>query len=161
MKNFEVERHDRQAEMEIKKLEAETQAKKIEIEKDDRQAELEIRKLEAETQVGKDFDKLVSLLVCDRLKSTLPDGCLRHILSLEASSPGAWLPLDQLTDAINSYDVNHWQDDKGPSIKDVRTKVPFFTPSLPPCPHLSTFGIPLPLPPIGRPQCLFILKKFH
>ena len=63
-------------------------------------------------EVGKDFDKLVSLLVCDRLKSTLPDGCLRHILSLEASSPGAWLTLEQLTDAIDSYDANHWQDDK-------------------------------------------------
>ena len=63
-------------------------------------------------EVGKDFDKLVSLLVCDRLKSTLPDGCLRHILSLEASSPGAWLTLDKLTDAIDSYDANHWQDDK-------------------------------------------------
>ena len=33
-------------------------------------------------------------------------------LSLEASSPGAWLTLDQLTDAIDSYDANHWQDDK-------------------------------------------------
>ena len=62
-------------------------------------------------EVGKDFDKLVSLLVCDRLKSTLPDRCLRHILSLEASSPGAWLTLEQLTDAIDSYDANHWQDD--------------------------------------------------
>ena len=61
--------------------------------------------------MGKDFDKLVSLLVCDRLKSTLPDGCLRHILSLEASSPGAWLTLEQLTDATDSYDSNHWQDD--------------------------------------------------
>ena len=57
IKKFEMERHDRQAEMEIRKMEAETQAKnaeiqakKIEIEKEDRQPELEIRKLEAETQ---------------------------------------------------------------------------------------------------------------
>ena len=276
MKKFEAERHDRQAELAIRKLEAETQAKKIEIEKEDRQTELELRKMEAETnkakmeleeklkreeigirkeeirrikvrdereeerrgsmvhmakmfgdalkntvarmpddpidlvsyfesvetqftilevpanlktqllrpylndkarqllnrldparasdynaikkmllhefkltpatylekfnsirkqpeetyilysarlkslldyylvsrEVGKDLNKLVSLLVCDRLKSTLPEGCLRHILSLEASSPGAWLPLDQLTDAIDSYDANHWPDNK-------------------------------------------------
>ena len=38
-------------------------------------------------------------------------------------------------------------------------KSTIFYPLPPPCPHLSTFGIPLP--PIGRPQCLFILKKFH
>ena len=39
--------------MEIRKLEVETQAKKIEIEKEDRQAELELRKLETETKRAK------------------------------------------------------------------------------------------------------------
>jgi len=30
----------------------------------------------------RDYDSLTQLLVCDRLKSTLPEGCLKHIVAI-------------------------------------------------------------------------------
>ena len=56
--------------------------------------------------IEKDFKKLTELLVCDRVKATLDDACLRHILALENSSTDGWLHLDELTASIDRYYAN-------------------------------------------------------
>ena len=49
------------------------------------------------------FEKLCELLICDRLKSVLPEGCLRYVLSIESSKDPSWLDLRALTEAIDRY----------------------------------------------------------
>ena len=44
------------------------------------------------------FDELCELLVCDRLKSVLPENCLKYVLSIESGHDKRWLPLKNLTD---------------------------------------------------------------
>jgi len=36
-------------------------------------------------KVGRDFDKLVSLMVADRLKEEMPTACLKYVLGIETS----------------------------------------------------------------------------
>ena len=50
-----------------------------------------------------DFEKLRELLICDRVKSVLPDACLKHILSVESASEEGWLSLKALTESIDRY----------------------------------------------------------
>ena len=38
-------------------------------------------------KIDQSYEKLTSLLICDRIKSTLPEGCLKHILAIESSKP--------------------------------------------------------------------------
>ena len=45
-----------------------------------------------------EFNDLVSLLIADRLKQTLSEGCLRHVLSVEASIDKQWLGYDKLAE---------------------------------------------------------------
>jgi hypothetical protein len=40
------------------------------------------------------FKDLVSLMVTDRLKQTLSEDCLRHVLSVEVSTDKHWLGYD-------------------------------------------------------------------
>ena len=49
------------------------------------------------------FEKLSELLVCDRIKSVLSEGCLRYVLSIESASTNIWLPMRELTEAIDKY----------------------------------------------------------
>ena len=53
------------------------------------------------------YDRLMSLLICDRYKSTLSDDCLKYVLSIEATKPDGWLDCDELTDAVDTYYANH------------------------------------------------------
>jgi len=48
-------------------------------------------------------DLLIDLLVCDRVKATLPEGALRYILGLENKSKCHWLRLPQLVEALDLY----------------------------------------------------------
>jgi hypothetical protein len=41
-------------------------------------------------QVNRDYEKVVSLLVADRLKSVLPSDVLKHVLSVEQASGSAF-----------------------------------------------------------------------
>jgi len=51
-----------------------------------------------------EFDDLCELLVCDRIKNTLSDGCLRYILSIESGKDGRnWLPVKELTSAVDKF----------------------------------------------------------
>jgi transposase InsO family protein len=71
---------------------------------------LKSRKIE----VSKDpsYQRLISLLICDRIKSSLPDHVLRHILAIESNRPEGWLPHNDLAEAIDLYMSNHWHDGK-------------------------------------------------
>jgi len=53
------------------------------------------------------FDKLCELLVCDRVKSTLSENCMRYILSIESSHTEGWLPIKQLTESIDRFVASH------------------------------------------------------
>jgi transposase InsO family protein len=62
--------------------------------------------------IDKDFERLISCLVSDRLRSSVTDNnCLRHICSLETSSKDGWLDYIDLAMAIDSYYANY--TDKG------------------------------------------------
>jgi len=59
-----------------------------------------------------DFDKLSELLVCDRIKSTLSESCLRYVLSIESANDVGWLSLQSLTESIDRYLPAHSAKDK-------------------------------------------------
>ena len=50
--------------------------------------------------VGDNVDKLVSLMVADRLKTEMSASCLKHILAIETA--GEWLGCDKLADAADT-----------------------------------------------------------
>ena len=58
--------------------------------------------------VGDNFDKLVSLMVADRLKTEMSASCLKHILAIETA--GEWLGCDKLADAADTYMHSHFAD---------------------------------------------------
>ena len=60
-----------------------------------------------EAREANSHDLLLDLLVCDRVKATLPEGALRHILGLENKSKGNWLRLPQLVEALDLYYDTH------------------------------------------------------
>jgi len=43
------------------------------------------------------------LILCDRVKSTLSDNCLKHILSVENSRDRGWLPIKELTESVDRF----------------------------------------------------------
>jgi hypothetical protein len=57
-----------------------------------------------------DFQKLIELLVCDRIKQSLPDAVLRYILSLENNRDGSWIPLTELTSSLDIYSDTHFSE---------------------------------------------------
>ena len=64
-------------------------------------------KMYVESRKVTDFETLMSLIVCDRIKSTLKDGCLRYVLSVEASTTQGWLGAHELAECIDLYNANH------------------------------------------------------
>jgi len=65
-----------------------------------------------ESRKVEDFEALMSLLVCDRVKSVLSEGCLRHVLSVEATATDGWLSVDKLAEAVDLYSSNHLANDR-------------------------------------------------
>ena len=65
-----------------------------------------------ESRKVKDFDALLSLIVCDRVKSVLSEGCLRHVLSVEASVADGWLRADKLAEIVDKYMANHFSNNR-------------------------------------------------
>jgi len=54
------------------------------------------------------FARLRELLICDRIKLSLSEACLRHVVAIESSDKDTpWLPLDQLTRAVDTFLANH------------------------------------------------------
>ena len=63
-------------------------------------------------KVDASFEGLMSLLLSDRIKATLGDGCLRHILSVELHAERGWLDAGELAEAVDTYLANHFANDK-------------------------------------------------
>jgi len=60
-------------------------------------------------KINKSYDKLIDLLVCDKVKSTLPEGCLKHILAIESTKENGWLPSSELAEAVDLSFASRWQ----------------------------------------------------
>lgn len=60
------------------------------------------------------YNLLLDLLVCDRIKNTVSEAALKHILSLESSKDGHWLHLSELTDALDTFYDSHFTDTDKP-----------------------------------------------
>ena len=60
-----------------------------------------------ESRKAERFDLLIDLLVCDRIKSQLSDGALRHVLSIENQAVDGWLHLDKLVESLDSFYATH------------------------------------------------------
>jgi len=57
-----------------------------------------------------DFNSVFSLLVSGHIKTTLSDDCIKDILSIEAATENGWLPHNPLSEKIDVYHANHWND---------------------------------------------------
>ena len=66
--------------------------------------------------IDQSYEKLTSLLVCDRIKSALPEACLKHILANESSKPDGWLQTHELAEAVDLYFANRWQHNDRPRV---------------------------------------------
>ena len=47
------------------------------------------------------FVRLSELLICDRIKTTLTEACLRHVLSVESPTEGGWLAGASIPPSLN------------------------------------------------------------
>lgn len=97
------------------------------------------------------FARLRELLICDRLKLSLSDACLRHVMSIEsADKDRPWLPVDQLTRTVDTFLANH-KSGNMPIAMSINQPTPRMgvqgTP--PPRPILSTPFRPTPYRPFG------------
>jgi len=56
-------------------------------------------------QVSDSYDRLMQLVIYDRIKSSLPSFLARHVLALEAPcvDKGGWLGRQELIDALHAY----------------------------------------------------------
>jgi hypothetical protein len=50
---------------------------------------------------------VLDILVCDRVKGTLPEAALRHVIGLENKVKGNWLQLPDLVTALHLYRDTH------------------------------------------------------
>ncbi len=53
--------------------------------------------------IADSFEALYELLICDRIKTVLSEGCLRHILSVEATSTEGWVRTEKLAEIADLY----------------------------------------------------------
>ena len=57
-------------------------------------------------KIGYSYDKLVDLMLYDRIRSSLSPSLARHVLSLEASQKDLCLGRLALTESLDAYMVN-------------------------------------------------------
>ena len=62
--------------------------------------------------MGRNFDKLCSLLVEDRVKAVLPQPCLNFILTAEATDPALAFTCDRIAVMTDVYHTTHTHDGK-------------------------------------------------
>jgi len=62
-----------------------------------------------ESRMVNSFDGLMSLVVCDRIKSTLSESCLRHVLSVKAGTTKGWLETQALAECDDQFRANHFE----------------------------------------------------
>ena len=71
-------------------------------------------------KVEENFKSLFSLLVADKIKSTLTESCLDHVLTAEGNS---WLNCDDLANIVDVYFANHTADGRPKMIRpDFRSR---------------------------------------
>ena len=75
-----------------------------------------------ESRKCKDFQKLIDLIVCDRIKQALPESVLRYVLSLESSREGSWMPLKDLVSNLDIYCDTHMNERPRPVFAAVGVK---------------------------------------
>ena len=59
-----------------------------------------------------DFEGLLQLLVCDRVKSVLSENLLSHVLRCEATVKNQWADCNMLADILDTYCANYDRFDK-------------------------------------------------
>jgi hypothetical protein len=69
-----------------------------------------LQSLKIEISTDHSYERLISLLLSDRIKTSLPDHVLKHILAIEATQNDGWLQHDALADANDLYMANHLRD---------------------------------------------------
>ena len=75
--------------------------------------------------IKNDFDKLVHLLIADRVKELMPRGCLNFILSQEQDG---WLDCDQLAKSADNFTASHEGEDFVRKEPKPRTETTFSKP---------------------------------
>jgi len=68
------------------------------------------RKYEARKALN--YNVLIDLSVCDRVKSCIFQTALQHVLSLESRCDGGWLHLASLVESLDLFYDTHLDDDK-------------------------------------------------
>jgi flagellar biosynthesis GTPase FlhF len=71
-------------------------------------------------QVKENFKTLFSLLIADKIKSTLPEACLDHVLTSEGDK---WLECDALANVVDIYFANHTIEGRPKSVRSDFRKV--------------------------------------
>jgi hypothetical protein len=69
-----------------------------------------LRSMYVESRRVADFKTFWSLIVSDRIKSTLSESCLRHVLSAERASETGWLSSSELSSVVDMFMANHCND---------------------------------------------------
>ena len=67
-----------------------------------------------------DFDGLFELLICDRIKSSLSEACLRHVLSVENATERGWLDIDAFS--VFFVDDNENDDENDEIVSNFRRR---------------------------------------
>jgi hypothetical protein len=60
-----------------------------------------------ESRKAERYDLLIELLVCDRVKSQLSDGALRHVLIMENQAENGLVHLDKLVESLDNFYATH------------------------------------------------------
>jgi hypothetical protein len=58
------------------------------------------------------LESLIELLLCDRVKASLSEAALNHVLRCEASLPDSWTRCEQLSDILDVYYASYDQHDR-------------------------------------------------
>jgi transposase InsO family protein len=109
-------------------------------------------------KIKDEFEKLVSLMVADRVKGVLPEHCLKYILAQEGET---WLGFDKLAQAVDVYMSSHFADGRprgfgGPQGTERGNP----TGAPPPLTPRSTGGKPETVVRAG-PECYECHSRFH
>ena len=59
-----------------------------------------------------DFESLCRLLIADRVKVSLTESALKHVITVESTSTDKWLRPDVLSDILDTYYANYQFNDK-------------------------------------------------
>jgi len=65
-------------------------------------------------QIKESFQTLFSLMVSDKIKSTLPEACLDHVLTAQGDT---WLECDALANIVDIYFANHTNEGRPRSVR--------------------------------------------